>query len=42
MVYLEPARQLIVLLQIAVAAMGSIEGLLDYNRLRADMSSLIH
>jgi mitochondrial-processing peptidase subunit beta len=28
--------------QIAVAALGSIEGLLDYNRLRADMSSLIY
>ncbi|KDQ62146.1 hypothetical protein JAAARDRAFT_189512 [Jaapia argillacea MUCL 33604] len=27
---------------IAVAALGSVEGLLDYNRLRADMSSLIY
>jgi processing peptidase subunit beta len=27
---------------IAVAAMGPIEGLLDYNRIRADMSSLIY
>lgn len=27
---------------ISVAALGSIEGLLDYNRIRADMSSLIY
>jgi processing peptidase subunit beta len=29
-------------IQIAVAALGSIEGLLDYNRLRADMSSMMY
>lgn len=28
--------------QISIAALGSIEGLLDYNRIRADMSSLIY
>jgi len=27
---------------IAIAALGRIEGLLDYNRVRADMSSLIY
>jgi len=27
---------------ISIAALGSIEGLLDYNRIRADMSSLIY
>jgi len=26
--------------QFALAAVGSIEGLLDYNRIRADMSSM--
>lgn len=29
-------------LQLSIAALGSIEGLLDYNRIRADMSSLIY
>lgn len=29
-------------LQFSMAAIGSIEGLLDYNRIRADMSSLIY
>lgn len=28
--------------QISMAALGSIEGLLDYNRIRADMSSLVY
>jgi len=27
---------------IAIAAIGSIDGLLDYNRIRADMSSLVY
>ncbi|KAJ6544141.1 Metalloenzyme, LuxS/M16 peptidase-like protein [Mycena capillaripes] len=27
---------------IAIAAVGNIEGLLDYNRIRADMSSMLH
>jgi len=27
---------------IAIAALGSIEGLLDYNRIRADMSSMVY
>ena len=29
-------------MQIAIAALGKIEGLLDYNRIRADMSSLTY
>jgi hypothetical protein len=28
--------------QFALAALGRIEGLLDYNRIRADMSSLVY
>ena len=28
--------------QVALAALGSIEGLLDYNRIRADTSSLLY
>jgi hypothetical protein len=31
-----------ILARIAVAALGPIEGLLDYNRIRADMPSLIY
>jgi len=27
---------------IAIAAVGSIDGLLDYNRIRADMSSMVY
>lgn len=27
---------------IAIAAVGQVEGLLDYNRIRADMSSMIY
>ena len=30
------------LAQIAIAAVGPVEGLLDYNRIRADMSSLTY
>ena len=28
--------------QIAIAALGPLDGLLDYNRIRADMSSLTY
>lgn len=30
------------LFQLAIAALGRIEGLLDYNRIRADTASMIY